>query len=352
MPPDLNSLPPSRSPTGSPLQSRMYQPNPENLRRQTPSPSPRSSSVSLAAAATINAGIQNEDSRRSSSSSTNRNRNVAGGASPQIGRNERRRSTVMMNLSLNDPGLPGPGELQGGEHRTSMGTAFSTASPQSIGGSPTVATGDPHHQRAPSLGEIHQELEQEQEAQVNRLLQMIRQQEAQLQQIQQASGTSGSTAVDDSTPTSDRSFSFPTMAPTTITNPRPRSPAPRSSFDLSRQPSRRSRNSSRTTSPALRPVSASLSGQGEEQAWSLSSSGNRDESAFYQAETQNLTRENQMLRFRIRELERQLSESNTASVAHTPSVVSNLTAPPTDTSTARTSMEGGGGPENSGGKDD
>lgn len=29
-----------------------------------------------------------------------------------------------------------------------------------------IATGDPHHQRAPSLGELHQELEQEQEAQV------------------------------------------------------------------------------------------------------------------------------------------------------------------------------------------
>jgi hypothetical protein len=28
----------------------------------------------------------------------------------------------------------------------------------------------------------------------------------------------------------------------------------------------------------------------------------RDESAFYQAETQNLTRENQMLKLRIREL--------------------------------------------------
>jgi hypothetical protein len=33
-----------------------------------------------------------------------------------------------------------------------------------------------------------------------------------------------------------------------------------------------------------------------------SSFGSRDESAFYQAETQNLTRENQMLKQRIREL--------------------------------------------------
>ena len=41
-----------------------------------------------------------------------------------------------------------------------------------------------------------------------------------------------------------------------------------------------------------------MSGHGEE--WSLG--GPRDESAFYQAETQMLTRENQMLKQRIREL--------------------------------------------------
>ena len=44
--------------------------------------------------------------------------------------------------------------------------AYRTASPTSIGGSPIIGTGDPHHQRTPSLGELHQELEQEQEAQV------------------------------------------------------------------------------------------------------------------------------------------------------------------------------------------
>jgi hypothetical protein len=37
--------------------------------------------------------------------------------------------------------------------------------------------------------------------------------------------------------------------------------------------------------------------------WSL---GGRDESAFYQAETQMMTRENQMLRQRIRELGMQI----------------------------------------------
>lgn len=158
MAPDLNSLPPSRSPSDGATQARNFG-NPELLRRQTPSPSPRSSSVSLAAAATINAGMQNQDSRRSS---------ISNRGSPIIGRNERRRSNVMMSLNFNDPSLPGPGELQGGDHRLSIGHSYRTASPHSIGGSPTIATGDPHHQRAPSLGEIHQELEQEQEAQVVR----------------------------------------------------------------------------------------------------------------------------------------------------------------------------------------
>lgn len=40
------------------------------------------------------------------------------------------------------------------------------STPHSLAGSPIISTGDPHHLRHPSLGEIHQELEQEQEAQV------------------------------------------------------------------------------------------------------------------------------------------------------------------------------------------
>jgi hypothetical protein len=67
-----------------------------------------------------------------------------------------------MNLQLNDPTLPPPGEMV----NESPISAYRTASPQPITGSPIYASGDPHHYRAPSLGEIHQELEQEQEAQV------------------------------------------------------------------------------------------------------------------------------------------------------------------------------------------
>lgn len=67
-----------------------------------------------------------------------------------------------LNLNLNDPTLPAPGELQSSDHRTALPQSFRTASPQGMG-SPTTA---PPHHRAPSLGELHQELEQEQEAQV------------------------------------------------------------------------------------------------------------------------------------------------------------------------------------------
>ena len=79
------------------------------------------------------------------------------------------------------------------------------------------------------------------------------------------------------------------------------------------------------------------------------SGGNRDESAYYQAETQTLTRENQMLRMRIRELgmkpylwhtrvtiliytERQLNEAS-AALPNNPATPSNLAAPPIDAET-------------------
>ena len=177
---------------------------------------------------------------------------------------------------------------------------------------------------------------------------MIRHQQAQLQAIQQqASYTplSSSTALDDTTPPSERSTNNsypyatspnPASASSMLVsnNPRPSSPF-RSSMDVSRQSSRRSRTPSRTASPSLHPMSASLQGR---------SQTSFDDSAFYQAETQTLTRENQMLKQRIRELgmstkgshhlscylrriERQLSEGSSAG-ANTPATPSNLTAPP------------------------
>ena len=136
--PDLNSLPPSS-------------PHSSYSAADDTSPSPRS--ASLAATATVNFGLQNP-SRRSSTSS-NRNR-----GSPTVARQR----SIAMNQSFNDPTLPAPGELQLGDGR--LAQSFRTASPQSLSRSPTVGTGDPHHNRAPSIGELHQELEQEQEAQV------------------------------------------------------------------------------------------------------------------------------------------------------------------------------------------
>jgi hypothetical protein len=137
----------------------------------------------------------------------------------------------------------------------------------------------------------------------NRLLQMIRQQQQQLQQLQAASGQSQTPVIDESTPTSERSMSFsaPTVPHPQSSISTPRSPTtalhPRSSFDLARADvQRRSRTPSRTASPRLR--SGSISNETGE-PWNL---GGRDESAFYQAETQMMMRENQMLRQRIREL--------------------------------------------------
>lgn len=320
MAPDLNSLPPSRSISGSPIMTRTIS-NPGDaasaaLRGQSPSPSPRSASTSLQAAAAVNAGLQQEDTRRSSSTSVTRNR--------QSSHAGRRRSTVLMNLQLNDPTLPPPGEMV----NESSISAYRTASPQPITGSPIYASGDPHHYRTPSLGEIHQELEQEQEAQVNRLLQMIRTQQQHLQQLQAASGQSHGTppVIDESTPISERSMSFSNLPPQTQSAAStPRSPStalhPRSSFDLARQDlqQRRSRTPSRTASPRLR--STSISGEGGA-PWNLEG---RDESAFYQAETQMMVRENQMLRQRIRELERQVSELHANSaITHEPATPSQL----------------------------
>jgi hypothetical protein len=166
-----------------------------------------------------------------------------------------------------------------------------------------IATGIPHHNRTPSLGELHQELENEQEFQVNRLLTQIRQLQEQLQRQQQQnqSAIAGDETSDRSVPvpistSSPQPGAYPSAA--SVSGSLPRSPVfPRSSFDLARADLRhRSRTPSRNASPRLRSTSISAD-SGE--AWAL---GGRDESAFYQAETQMLMRENQMLRHRIREL--------------------------------------------------
>jgi hypothetical protein len=237
----------------------------------------------------MNAGIQNEETRRSSSGSMRREVERA-----------RRRSSIRMNLNLNDPAVPAPGEMQ-----RSPSAAPSRGPPQS-----------PHHERHPSLGELHQEIEYEQEGQVNRLLNMIRQQQAQISTLQANQQQPSSSAVDDSTPTSERSMSLPQsgqpsyaamsplpISPLPMATNQPRSHSPFGLGNISRQSSfaDRSRGGSHTGSPALRPMSGA-GGVHDYNDMLPGSATGRDESAFYQAETQNLTRENQMLKLRIREL--------------------------------------------------
>lgn len=145
----------------------------------------------------------------------------------------------------------------------------------------------------------------------NRLLQMIRQQQIQIQQYQaqqeqgQAS-SSGNDPTERPAQAMPLTIAQPVSAPTSAfpglpsSGSLPRSPVfshPRSSFDMARTDlHRRSRTPSRGASPRLR--STSISGDSGEQMLL----GGRDESAFYQAETQMLTRENQMLRHRVRDL--------------------------------------------------
>ncbi|KAK4204987.1 hypothetical protein QBC40DRAFT_272127 [Triangularia verruculosa] len=287
----------------------------------SPSPTGRHPSISLQATATLNAQLQRESpSRRSSGSplSPTRGASISG----------RRLSQVITNLQIADPAVPAPGEMLSDSQSNRAGS-FRANSPHrvSLTGSPRlIATGEARHNRAPSLGEIHQELENEQEYQVNRLLSEIRRLQEQVDSYkrhQPGSTVVGEEPADRSTTPIPGSLS---QGPAGVSSGSlPRSPVfphhPRSSFDMARADlRRRSRTPSRGASPRLR--STSISGDSGEQFLL-----GRDESAFYQAETQMLTRENQMLKHRIKELERQLAETNgsNASITHEPSHPSHLT---------------------------
>ncbi|RMZ89249.1 hypothetical protein DV736_g3518, partial [Chaetothyriales sp. CBS 134916] len=300
-PPDLNSLPPSRS---APVTARAMQVAlaTDADHQGNPLLRPRRSSTSLAAAASMNAA---DLSRRSSASNR-------GSPRPNRMGSERRRSQIAMNLSLNDPVIPGPGELSSSGH--SHGQTLSALSP---------------------LGEIHNELEQEQEAQVNRMLQMIRDQQSQLDALRSSqpgdhlsrrssqansaagAGTGTTAAVDPLTPASERSIGFPSPHPAILPGQAPMPPR----RSLSRNPS------SANPSPGLRPIHGNDVSSGVDLSPSpldiARRNSTRDESSFYQAETAALTRENQLLRQRIRELEKQVSEL-TAATPNSPPTPSNL----------------------------
>ncbi|BCR96548.1 uncharacterized protein AKAW2_21488S [Aspergillus luchuensis] len=307
MSPDINSLSPTWSTTSSPRQRRMPPTLSDPLSSQHTQPD-----FPSAALPNMNNGSANNhsniiatdlphrpsQSHRSSMSGSERRRSRTG-------------SSSILNNGHNSANDSAPGEPSAtphDHHRSSFGhNGLRTSSPLSnVGGNPTVATGDPHHQRAPSLGELHQELEQEQEAQVNRLLHMIRSQQAQLQHLQQQQQHSQA-VVDDSGP-AERLTPFPPIPPLPTTSSRASTQLPSSLS--SRRPSR---PSSQAASPNLRPLAEPSCGS-EGPDWSAGPGesparrGSRDESAFYQAEAAMLTRENQILRQRIRDLERQVSE--------------------------------------------
>ena len=137
---------------------------------------------------------------------------------------------------------------------------------------------------------------------------MIRQQQLELQRLQSSHPQhSQGNSIDDSSAVAERSMpstpqaafsqaSIPSGPPTGSYPRSPSFPRPRNSFDMARADlHRRSRTPSRGASPRVR--SGSISAESGD--WIT---GGRDESAFYQAETQMLTRENQMLRHRIRDL--------------------------------------------------
>jgi hypothetical protein len=155
-------------------------------------------------------------------------------------------------------------------------------------------------------------------------------------QLQATHGQPGEECAVSSQAGSAPQSALPGQSHTSSFTQSPRHPHPRLSFDMARADlNRRSRTPSRGASPRLR--STSISGEQGDGA-SLA----RDESAFYQAETSMLVRENQMLRHRIRELgmstpgnggdpmsnmmraEKQLSDPTTGSITHEPSHHSHL----------------------------
>ncbi|KAI7266160.1 hypothetical protein KC345_g8274 [Hortaea werneckii] len=210
---------------------------------------------------------------------------------------ERRRSSLLNNLSINDPTIPAPGEMQ-------QSSSSGSTSPRTGRRSFAFPPASPPHHRHPSLGELHQELENEQEAQVNRLLHMIRLQQDQLAASQrQQSDTPSTSQASPEPPSSVPNPDSTTLPPQPQTNPF--SPST-SATDLPRRLPRRSSSTQHSSPPALRPLS------GTEHPL-LGATTTKDETAFYQAETQTLRRENRMLKARVGELERQISELNTAS---------------------------------------
>lgn len=167
MSPDINSLSPTWSTASSPRQRRLPPTLSDNLSSQHTQPD-----FPSAALPNMNNGSSNNHSNIIATDLPHR---PSHSHRSSMSGSERRRSRTGSSSILNNghtnasDSAPGePTTTPHDHHRSSFGhNGLRTSSPLSnVGGNPTVATGDPHHQRAPSLGELHQELEQEQEAQV------------------------------------------------------------------------------------------------------------------------------------------------------------------------------------------
>ncbi|RMX88907.1 hypothetical protein D0868_14740 [Hortaea werneckii] len=198
---------------------------------------------------------------------------------------------------MNDPTIPAPGEMQQ--------SSSNNTSPSSRRRSLALPPASPPHHRHPSLGELHQELENEQEAQVNRLLHMIHLQQDQLAAFQQRQQSPflPSTSTSTSQPSSPEPASAPNlMSSTTTTSPadlqRPLLRRP-SATQPSHPVSSISYGTTSSPPPPAAVFPSPLSGT-DNLFWATSTM--RDETVFYQAETQTLTRENRMLKCRVREL--------------------------------------------------
>lgn len=159
MSPDINSLPPSRSASASPRQRRTLSSLLDALAPTQPLP------VSSAGSSNPTHNNGNNHYYNSNTTITDLPRRHH-----PITMSERRRSgNLNLNSSNNSYSESGGVDIPSpSDHRSSIGHGLRNSSPSNLGGSPVIGTGDPHHQRTPSLGELHQELEQEQEAQVVR----------------------------------------------------------------------------------------------------------------------------------------------------------------------------------------
>jgi hypothetical protein len=227
-----------------------------------------------------------------------------------------RLSTNAMSLKANDSST----DILSSARPAGISHSF-VASPSAFGSAQVISNDDPNHQRTLSFSEIYEELEQEQEAQVNCMMRMIRNQQLYLNQIrmQYESGSrqnlqhTSITAVPDDLHDTE-AYNIPQSnvissesASYLLTSPaRPSCPA-----------TSRSRTSGTSThgtcandfppSPLLSHRDSSYLADTRRGSWSIN-----DEPVYYEAEAVWLARENQILRMRVRNLEKQIAERELA----------------------------------------